>query len=122
MIDTGSNRPHRLRWSHPGRPYAFHSQDWLDVMDGGEAITCIRSFGDHLVIFKNRSIWRLDGYDSSSWQLSNVDPTMCAGSVLAVESGPGVIWLANDRGVFAYDGSGVTRVSDKIQTLFDGGD
>src|SRR5690606_23232499 len=51
---------------------AWHEDDVIDIREGGGPITGLVPMGDHLLIFKQSSVWALFGYDSDSWQLVNV--------------------------------------------------
>jgi hypothetical protein len=64
--------PNRIRWSHPNAPEDWAQQDYIDIQQGGGRITALQSFTDHLMIFKDASVWALYGYDSESWQLVEV--------------------------------------------------
>jgi len=65
-------RPNRLRWSHPSSPEDWASLDFLDIELGGPRIRALKSFQDHLLIFKDSTVWALYGYDLESWQLVQV--------------------------------------------------
>lgn len=111
----------RLRWSHPNQPESWHSKDYIDEYRGGERITCVRSFEDHLVVFKDQSIWALHGYDSTSWEWKNVTMDFGVASPMAVIDGGGYLWFVNEQGVFRYSFDGIEKVSYKIDALFNGG-
>jgi hypothetical protein len=64
--------PNRIRWSHPSSPEDWAQQDYLDIEMGGSRIRALKSFTDHLLIFKDSSVWGLYGYDTESWQLVQV--------------------------------------------------
>jgi hypothetical protein len=81
--------PNRIRWSHVGEPEDFAQADYLDIERGGSRITAIKSFTDHLLIFKDRGVWALFGYDADSWQLVEVSTesgTVAPTTVAASES------------------------------------
>jgi hypothetical protein len=70
--DGAARYPNRLRWSHPSSPGDWAQLDFLDIGLGGSRIRALRSFDDHLLIFKDSTVWALYGYDSDSWQLVQV--------------------------------------------------
>jgi len=89
-FDAATQRyPNRLRWSHPDEPENWAKQDYLDIELGGSRIRALKSFGDHLLIFKDSTVWGLYGYDTESWQLvqvSNKSGTVSPTSVTSSES------------------------------------
>jgi len=71
-VSGPSRKPNRIRWSHPGQPENWSSLDFLDIELGGPRIRALKSFQDHLLIFKDSTVWALYGYDLESWQLVQV--------------------------------------------------
>ena len=69
LEEDGTVFPNRVRWSHPTSPDDWATDDFLDIDIGGNKITALQSYEDHLLIFKPDSIWALYGYDLDSWQL-----------------------------------------------------
>ena len=99
--------PNRLRWSHPNSPEDWAQLDYLDILTGGGRITALKSFQDHLLIFKGSSVWALFGYDSESWQLVQVSDetgTVSPASVTTSESSCFFYSASGRGGVFAMSG------------------
>ena len=70
--EGAAEHPNRLRWSHPDSPEDWAEDDYLDIEMGGPRIRALKSFQDHLLIFKDSTVWALYGYDLESWQLVQV--------------------------------------------------
>jgi hypothetical protein len=84
-FDAGLRRyPNRIRWSHPDEPEDCAEDDYLDIEQGGPRIRALKSFTDHLLIFKDSTVWALYGYDLESWQLVQVSNKSGAISPTAV--------------------------------------
>jgi hypothetical protein len=114
--EDSTDYPHRVRWSHPNDPEHWAELDRLDIRTGGSRITALVSFADHLLIFKTDSIWRLDGYDSDSFQLSNVSLRLGAPHRQAVAVAEDrVYFFSYPHGVYEYAESGLFEVSEQLR-------
>lgn len=101
--------PNRLRWSHPDQPEDWHSLDYLDIHTGGGKITALKSFQDHLLIFKTESIWGLYGYDTESFQLVRISQHSGTPSPMSITRSEGACFFyspATQGGIYAYTGNG----------------
>jgi len=101
--ENGSQYPFRVRWSHPNVPEAWLEADYIDIKEGGGAITGLIPQRDHLLIFKQSAVWALFGYDSDTWQLVNVSRELGAPhrqAIARTESATFFFSVAH-RGVFA---------------------
>ena len=112
--------PSRLRWSHPNQPEAWAPLDFIDIEVGGGRITGLLSFQDHLLIFKTDSMWALYGYDSDSWQLVKITPSIGIPSPTAMARTPigAFFYSVSGRGdIYQYTGEGLPRrISENIET------
>jgi len=115
--------PSRLRWSHPDSPEDWATLDFIDIEVGGGRITGLLSFQDHLLIFKTDSMWALYGYDSDSWQLIKISPSIGIPSPTAMARTPvgAFCYSITGRGdIYVYTGEGKpTRISDNIETVIE---
>ena len=112
--------PSRLRWSHPNSPEDWAKADFIDIEVGGGRITGLMSYQDHLLIFKTDSLWALYGYDSDSWQLIKVSPSIGTPSPTATARSPigCFFYSASGRGdIYRYDGDGLQRISENIEQV-----
>ena len=119
----GPRHPNRIRWSHPDEPEDWAEDDFLDVDTGGGKITALRSFQDHLLIFKTDSLWALYGYDLESWQLVRVSRAIGAPtptSVAQSESATYFFSASGRSGIYVYDGNSVTEISVPLRPAVEG--
>lgn len=64
----------RLRWSHPGQPGNYRTNDYIDVGEGqdNDQITALVSAQGRLFIFKSKSVWVLDGYSAETFSITKI--------------------------------------------------
>jgi hypothetical protein len=119
--EDGLWHPNRVRWSHPNNPVNWASTDFIDINTGGSQITGMMSYEDHLLIFKNDSMWALYGYDINSWQLVQKSTTIGAVSPQGISRNEtGVFFFsASDRGgIYAYGGERPQEISAQLRRAF----
>lgn len=119
--EDGFQHTNRLRWSHPNSPEDWASLDFIDVATGGSQITGLMSYEDHLLIFKNDSIWALYGYSGESWQLVQKSSTIGAVSPQGITRNEEAVFFfsASDRGgIYAYGGERPTEISPQLRRAF----
>lgn len=122
--ESGTKHPHRIRWSHPNNPEAWHADDHIDIREGGGPITGLVPMGDHLLIFKQSSVWALFGYESESWQLVNVARELGAIHRQAIaRSEHTVFFYSHPNGVYMIQGSEYPReISQQLRPAFQSSD
>jgi len=82
--------------------------------DDGDEITAIVPFLDQLTVFKRNKIFTLRGNQPSSFIRVLANPALgCVAPRSAQAWDKGIMFLST-RGVFSFDGSRATRVSEKI--------
>lgn len=93
--------------------------------NNGQNLVALQSFArNELIIFKDRSMGKLVGYDKASFNLITIDRSIgccCKRSVQNFKSnstGGLLIWAAWD-GIYSYDGSTPRKVSNYIQSFWD---
>ena len=115
--------PNRIRWSHPNEPEDWAELDYLDIEVGGGRITALKSFQDHLLIFKEDSIWALYGYDTASWQLVRVSRATGCPDPAAITRSPGAVFFYSPStrpGIYVYFGSGEPEyIAEPLRPAFD---
>lgn len=116
--------PNRLRWSHPDQAEDWAELDYIDIREGGGRISGLMSFQDHLLIFKEDSIWGLYGYDSDSWQLIRISRVVGCPSPASITRSPGAVFLFSPSstrpGIYAYLGAGdPEHISEPLETAFE---
>ncbi len=118
--------PNRMWWTPTARPWYFPGSDddfegnWMDVGDDNEAIVAITFHKRLLVIYKERSIWRLQGDpDSNDPELANSNVAIFGGMRAVVSAGAHDYYLGAD-GVYRFNGDFEERVSRKLDPIFQG--
>lgn len=118
-----ATQPNRIRWSHPSQPENWAELDYIDIDAGGGKITGLRSFQDHLLIFKTDSVWALYGYDSESWQLVRVSTTVGAPTTTAVTASESAVYFYSEAlggGIYAYlGGQAPISIGENLRTVTD---
>jgi len=114
--------PNRIRWSHPDEPEDWALNDYIDIEEGGGQITAIRSFDDHLLIFKTDSVHALYGYELSSWQRRKVSASVGTPSPTCVTRSEDAVYFysaTGRNGVYVYSGQTPQEISRNQRWPFD---
>ena len=122
IIENATTYPNRVRWSHPDEPEDWAEMDYIDILAGGSKITAIRSFRDHLVIFKVDSVWALYGYDRDSWQLIKVSSAVGSPAPSAVTKSEEAVYFYSStgrNGIYGYSGDDPVLLSEKLRRATD---
>ena len=122
--ENGVEFPNRVRFSHPNQPDAWHSEDTFDIEHGGDRITGLIPFSDHVLVLKTESVWAIYGYDASSFARSQLAGdtgcphrnAVCVGLDSAFFWSPG-----SQQGVIEYSpGNGFRNISAALSPEVDG--
>lgn len=99
----------RVRFSHPNRAEDWRTDDYIDIDVGrdGDQITALVPLSDRLLVFKNRSVHAITGYDADTFAVHFVAEvgTPAQESVCQTEYGvyffswPDGMYVLTDRGV-----------------------
>jgi len=122
IIEDAVTYPNRLRWSHPDQPEDWASADYIDILQGGSKITGLKSYRDHLLIFKVDSVWALYGYDRDSWQLIKVSLSIGAPGIAAITKSEDAVYFfsaSSRNAIYAYQGSDPQLISEPIRRATD---
>ncbi len=96
---------------------SFTSTDWLDVNpEDGQTITGLDENSGRLLIFKDNSMFRWNGYSTEADPIIDIG-TPSQESVKTINS---ITYFFNRYGVYVYDGSMPYLISRKIQDWIDG--
>lgn len=121
--ESGTAYPNRIRWSHPNKPEAWRTNDYIDIDVGfdGDEITAIVPWSDRLLIFKRNSVHALVGYSPDTFQVFPISQTAGAVSQEAVaKSEAGVFFFNWPDGAFVYDGRQVRWIFGRLRPLMTG--
>lgn len=65
--------PNRLYWSDLGDPTTFSGANFIDInANDGDFLTGLGILNDQLVVFKNYSIWSIDGWSGSTFNATTI--------------------------------------------------
>lgn len=121
--ESATKYPNRIRWSHPNKPEAWRTNDYIDIDVGfdGDEITAIVPWSDRLLIFKRNSVHALVGYSPDTFQVFPISQTAGAVSQEAVaKSEFGVFFFNWPDGAFLYDGRQVKWLFGRLRPLMTG--
>ena len=119
---NGVEQPHMVRCSHPNQPERWASYDFHEILGGGGPITAIVPFQDHLLVFKQSSVWAIFGgeYDVDRHQIVNVSRTQGAVSRECVAvSEDAVYFVSWPNGVYRIDGGAPQELSVALRPALD---
>lgn len=111
-LESATNFPSRIRWSHPNQPEDYETLAWIDVDTGhdGDEITALVPYDDRLLIFKKHSTHVLFGDPPDGFSVFPMSPDVGTISQEAV--------AVTDHGVYFFDWpSGVYRFSGTGKSL-----
>lgn len=117
----------RLYFTDPGGPPTDNLNEWKDdisglvnqiVLDGGEPIRRLVTFDRALYIIRSSSIYRLTGSGPSSFVVTKVLNMGCPNTPIVTTSPNGIVFT-NFSGVYEYDGTNVTRISENCPDILE---
>jgi hypothetical protein len=113
----------------PGDPYTlFYSNPFTpDIFDPDNTINCsqidpitgVVVYLGRQIVFNRRSMGQILGNTPDTYRYSEIDPSIGCVDVRSIQirviNGiPLLVWLS-DKGVYVYDGSSITYISDEIE-------
>lgn len=115
FLAGNSVNPSRLYFSALADPESWPALNFIDVGRGdGDTITGLAVLLDRLVIFKNNSVWLLEGDSSSNFVLRRASSQAgCVDQHSVVEVNNTLGFMARD-GFYFFDGVRVQLASEKI--------
>lgn len=121
--ENGTAYPNRLRWSHENRPEDWYQDDYIDINAGGDGIRGIIVVDGQLLIFKQKAVYLLMGYDADSFQLVELStnlgidyPQQC------VFGAGGVFFFDYPNGLYFYSRNGITDIFERIRPIIINGE
>jgi len=114
-VNTTDN-PSRIFFSDFLDPEVFQAESWIDLdPDDGFEINASAVFGDDLLLFKDRAIWKLSGRTPASFATYRVDShrgTIAPRSLSQLRGR--LVFMDRDTGVWAFDGANFELLSEPI--------
>jgi len=119
------SNPYTVQWSAPGTAYKVWPEESFEFFgdDDNSPITGLSSLGEHVVVFREDSIWLLVDAGINDLGIQTFAPVKIVDGVgcIAADSIQRVqgklIFMAED-GVYAFDGQGVQKLSETIDSVF----
>ena len=128
FLAGNSTDPSRLYYSNKNNPEVWTSGDHIDINpDDGDQISGLAALFDQLVIFKRNSIYTLSGDSPSIFKVSQITSDVGCLAQNSIQnitddsSGPDSLYFYGERGVYAFRGTGVDYISEKIEDLISSG-
>lgn len=116
--ENGTAYPNRLRWSHENRPEDWYQDDYIDINAGGEGIRGIVVVEGQLLIFKQKAVYLLMGYDADSFQLVELTTNLGIDyPQQAVFGSGGVYFFDYPNGLYFYNRNGITDIFERIRPI-----
>ncbi len=108
--------PSRLFFSEFLQPEVFAVGDFIDFNpDDGFEINAAVVFGDDLMIFKDKAIWKMSGRDPASFSAYRLDTHRGCVSARSIDQIRGkLVFFDRDTGVWTFDGASFELVSQPI--------
>lgn len=114
--ENGVARPNLVRWSHPNSPGNWHSNDFIEINDGGSAITGLAVYAGHLLVFKRDAVFAVFGYDSDTFQVVEISRTVGAATPHAITTTErGVYFFSYPEGLMYYDGKSLRDIFEPVR-------
>lgn len=114
--EDGVARPNIIRWSHPNNPGNWASNDFIEINDGGSAITGLAVYAGHLLVFKRDAVFAVFGYDSDTFQVVEISRTVGAATPHAITTTErGVYFFSYPEGLMYYDGKSLRDIFEPIR-------
>lgn len=117
-------RPFAIKWSAPA-PYhkvwpGLSEEDLME--DDNSPITGLKALGEHMIVFKQDSIWQLVDAGIDGFGLQQFVPRRVVAGVGCVSNSSivqvrGTLMFLAEDGVYAFDGTpNIRKLSDRIET------
>ena len=114
--EDGVARPNIIRWPHPNNPGNWASNDFIEINDGGSAITGLAVYAGHLLVFKRDAVFAVFGYDSDTFQVVEISRTVGAATPHAITTTErGVYFFSYPEGLMYYDGKSLRDIFEPIR-------
>ncbi len=112
----------RIRWSHPGQPQDWRTNDYIDISPDDEAgvIRAMVPLGDRLIVFKDKSVHAVSGAAPGGFSVHELTRQIGAATNAAVTKTESAIYFWDvDTGAWKYDGKEFTHIFQPLFSLID---
>ncbi len=112
--------PNRLRWSLENAPENWASDDYFDIVGGGNGITGMAVVSGQLVVFKPNAVYVIFGYASDNFQVVELTNRLgCLNHHAVAQADDGVYWFSHNQGLYFYNGASIKDMFDNLRTAID---
>lgn len=123
VTDGTGVQPSKLYWSDINSitGWTSTSQAFISKNDG-QGITGLEVLGDHLVIFKDRSIWLgfFTGDADIPFQFQKTQSHVGCASGYSIQKTENSLIFFSDDGVYLFDGNNSYKISDRVTATIQG--
>lgn len=120
--EAGGFEDSRIRWSHPGRPQDWRTNDFIDIDKDDEngRVRALVPFGDRLLVYKDRAIYAVHGFPPAGFSVVNLTKQIGAPSQWAtVDTETTVYNWDKDTGAWSYDGREFKHIFEPLFPLIE---
>ena len=115
LTSTNEAQQNRVCYSRVGLPEAFPGTNYLDIGSANSPIDRMVALRDSVFFFKDEGVYRLVGYDPSTWQVSVFDNTINLLANESIDVFDNVIYCLTTQGVTTVSDGGSTIISFDIE-------
>lgn len=114
-----TNYSNRVYWSLENSPENWATDDYIEVVGGGDGIKGLAVVSGQLMIFKQNAIYVLTGYDSATFQVVELTNRLGISSSRSIAvANDGVYFYVHNDGIYFYNGSSIRDMFANIRSLF----
>lgn len=123
VTDATGYQPSKLYWSDINSITSWNSANQAFISkNDGQSITGMEVLGDHLVIFKDRSIWLgfFTGDADVPFQFQKTQSHVGCASGYSIQKTENALIFFSDDGVYLFDGNNSYKISDRVTATIQG--
>jgi len=111
------NNSDSLYFSRPNEPWSVSNFIRVGGEGSTEKITGLASYGGMLVVFKEKSIWTLDGLSEATFFSRPVVKGIGCASHHSIVQVDGLLYFWGKDGIYGFDGTLPQKISDPVQDV-----
>ena len=111
------NNSDNIYYSHVNEPWSLANSLRVGGEGSAEKITGLASYGGMVVVFKEKSIWTLDGLSEQTFFSRPVVKGIGCVSHHSIVQVDGLLYFWGKDGIYGFDGSLPKKISDPVQDV-----
>ena len=125
---AGTSNPSRVYFSDPGAPETWTSTNYVDLDPGdGEVIQAAITWREYIFVFKESKFYVFTGESTDAdgnpvFNYRKIDTGAGLVAPRAVVAGDQGVYFANQDGIYITTGEAPTKISEKLDPVFYGGE